>query len=291
MALAQGSRTRRTIVRGVHMNRRDFLQTVAVATAGGALVREGGAAVRGVQLGAQTYSFRDMALAAAVDAMATLGIETCELWAGHLRQADKEPPTVEDARKAKALFDQAGVGLHAFNGQFSPKATDEELANTFELARVLGVTLVTTSTKVSLASRIGPLAEKADMVVGFHNHSRIGNDETATPADFARAQQLGGDAIKINLDIGHFVAANLDPVAFLEEHHADVIALHIKDRKRDQGDNVPFGEGDTPITEVLQAVRDGGWPIHANIEYEYKGTDTVTEVRRCLDYCRKALES
>lgn len=275
------------------MNRRDFLQVLAVATAGSALTGTtgAGAAVRGVRLGVQSYSFRDMELAAAVDAMGTLGIETCELWAGHVRRPNKEPATTEDFEKAVALFDKAGVTIHAFNGQFSPDATDAALAHTFESARTLGVTLVTTSTKVSLARRIGPLARKAGMIVAYHNHSRIGNDETATPDDFARAQELGGDAIKINLDIGHFVAANFDPVAFLEKHHADVMALHIKDRKRNQGDNMPFGKGDTPITEVLQVVRDNGWPIHANIEYEYEGADTVTEVRRCLEYCRKALES
>jgi sugar phosphate isomerase/epimerase len=280
------------------MNRRDFLQALTTAAAGTALASttriasaHATAPVRGVLLGVQSYSFRDLELAAAVDAMASLGIETCELWSGHVARPNEESATSEDFQKAKELFDKAGVSIHAFNGRFSPDATDEELAQTFEFARALGVTLVTTSTKVSLARRIGPLARKADMTVAYHNHSRIGNDETATPDDFARAQELGGDAIKINLDIGHFVAANFDPVAFLKEHHADVMALHIKDRKRNQGDNMPFGTGDTPITEVLQLVRDNGWPIHANIEYEYKGADTVTEVRRCLEYCRKALES
>ena len=67
--------------------------------------------------------------------------------------------------------------------------------------------------------------------------------------------------------------------------------MHIKDRKRDQGDNVPFGEGDTKIVEVLQLLREKKYDIPANIEYEYKGADTVAEVRRCFEYCEKALMS
>ena len=48
---------------------------------------------------------------------------------------------------------------------------------------------------------------------------------------------------KINLDIGHFTAANYDAVAYLREHHANITNLHLKDRKKNQGDNVPWGHG------------------------------------------------
>ena len=36
-------------------------------------------------------------------------------------------------------------------------------------------------------------------------------------------------------------------------------------------------------------VRDERWDIPTNIEYEYAGDDTVTEVRRCFDFCRNIL--
>jgi hypothetical protein len=56
---------------------------------------------------------------------------------------------------------------------------------------------------------------------------------------------------------------------------------------------MPFGEGDTPIVEVLHLLRDNHWKIPANIEYEFgkPGMDTVAEVKKCFEYCKKALET
>jgi len=67
------------------------------------------------------------------------------------------------------------------------------------------------------------------------------------------------------------------------------VTLHLKDRKKDHGANLPFGQGDTPIKEVLKTLEEHRWPIPANIEYEYKGGDTVEEVKKCYEYCKAAL--
>ena len=96
----------------------------------------------------------------------------------------------------------------------------------------------------------------------------------------------------MNLDIGHFTAAGFDAVDFLSKHAKHIVTLHIKDRKRNQGPNVPFAEGDTPIKEVLQLMRKEKWTFPAEIELEYKipeGSNAVGEVAKCVEYCREAL--
>jgi len=99
--------------------------------------------------------------------------------------------------------------------------------------------------------------------------------------------------IAINLDIGHFTAANFDAVDFLKQHHDRIVTLHVKDRKKNQGDNLPLGQGDTPIKEVLQTLKKNRYKIPANIEYEYGGKgkqfDTLAEVKKCFEYCKNAL--
>jgi sugar phosphate isomerase/epimerase len=260
--------------------------------------------VAGVQIGAQSYSFRDRPLDEMIAGMAAAGIGSCELWSGHVEPRGKEPrePGSRDAvrqwrlttpldhfRDIRGKFDAAGITLTAYNLSFRDDFTDEEIARGFEMAQALGVKVITASSNVTTARKVDPFAKKAGIKVGFHNHSEIRPNEFATPDDFATAMKDASGFIAINLDIGHFTAANFDAVDFLDRHHDQIVSLHVKDRKRDQGENVPFGEGDTPIGPVLLRLRDRRWEIPANIEYEYKGADTVVEVRRCFDYCKQAL--
>ena len=135
-----------------------------------------------------------------------------------------------------------------------------------------------------------PFAEKHKMAVAVHNHSNTKDpNEFATPESFAAAMALS-KYFKVNLDIGHFTAANYDPVAYLREHHADITNLHLKDRKKDQGDNTPWGTGDTKIREVLALLKREKWPIRAFIEYEYRGdSGRRRRSEEVLDYAKAAL--
>ena len=143
---------------------------------------------------------------------------------------------------------------------------------------------------VSLAPRLQPFAAKAGMRVGYHNHSRISPDQIATPDDLATAMKAGPN-ICATLDVGHFTAANFDAIAFLDAHHDRIVSMHLKDRKRDQGATLPFGEGDAPIAAVLTRLRDRKWDIPAHIEYEYRGTGTIEDMTDLLAFCRRTLET
>jgi sugar phosphate isomerase/epimerase len=168
--------------------------------------------------------------------------------------------------------------------------TDAEIDRGFQIARALGTDVVTTSTTLDVAKRIAPIADKYKITVGLHGHSNISDpNELATPESFAAAMKMS-PYFKVNLDIGHFTAANYDPVAYIREHHAKITNLHLKDRKKNQGDNLPWGQGDTPIRDVLQLLKRERWPIPADIEYEYRGQGTpVQEVAKCYAFAKQAL--
>ena len=253
---------------------------------------------KGVRLGVQSYSFRDRGLDEAIAGMRQVGLTSCELWQGHLEPSLvdrgamrqwRESAPLSEFQSIRSKFDAAGIAIYAYNIRFKDDFSDAEIERGFEIARLLGTNIVTSSANTNVVKRVVPVAARHRMVVGMHNHSRIDPNEFATPDDFTRAMSAS-PRIAVNLDIGHFTAANFDAVAFLREHHRRIVTLHIKDRKRNQGPNVPLGEGDAPVGPVLQLLRDQKWAIPASIEYEYNGDDTIAEVRRCLEFCRRALD-
>jgi sugar phosphate isomerase/epimerase len=263
----------------------------------------------GVRLGVQTYSFRALprtpdgdAVGPVLSAIRECGFIECELHAPQVEPELSGPrarealrrwrleTSLDHFREVGKRFVAAGVAIYAYNYSFERDFTDAEVDRGFEMAKALGARIITASTTLDMAKRVVPFAERHQMVLAVHGYSNV-NDPNgfATPESFAAALKMS-KYYKVNLDIGHFTAANYDAAAYIKEHHSDITNLHLKDRRRNQGDNVPWGTGDTPIREVLQLLKQHGWPIGAYVEYEYPGAaGPVDEVKKCYAYARKAV--
>jgi len=284
------------------MTRRDFSK-LALAPLAVPVLGAIDSTVSGVKLGAQTYSFRDLGRPIAsidmiVAAMKEIGLGYAELWDVEVVPRDRAQakafrtdPPMDEIRGIKKKFDDAGIDIYAFNYSFRDEFSDQEIENGFVMARALGTNKITASSNVDMSPRVDKYAEQYKIYVGYHNHDSMKPNEFSTPDDWAKALAGRSKYTGINLDIGHFTAANFDPVSFLEEHHAKIITVHIKDRKKNHGPNMPFGQGDTNIKGVLEVLKTKRYPIPAMIEYEYgkPGMDTVAEVKKCFDYCKAAL--
>ena len=147
---------------------------------------------------------------------------------------------------------------------------------------------MTTERNAVLAARVAPFADKHQIWVGFHSHTNNLPEMDKFDSILDLGQYIG-----FNLDIGHYVAGTKgkSPIPVLEKYHARITNLHLKDRTADGG-NVPWGQGQTPIKEVLQLMKKEKWTFPAEIELEYKipeGSTAVAEVKKCVQYCREAL--
>jgi sugar phosphate isomerase/epimerase len=263
----------------------------------------------GVQIGAITYSFGSMKLDDVIRAFVDIGLDEMELMSETAEAAAGLPPGGGAARAQEILqwrksvsmdkfkeirekANRAGIQIAILCFNMNESVTDDEMDYAFLLANALGAKAISTSTKVTVAKRVAPFAEKYKMPIGFHGHdNNTDPNETGSLESYEKVLSFG-KYNAVNLDIGHFTACNYDAVAFIKEHHARITNLHLKDRKRDHGPNTPWGQGDTPIKPVLQLLKQEKYGIPANIEMEYAippGSDRVAEVKKCLAYCKQAL--
>ena len=192
-------------------------------------------------------------------------------------------------------FNAAGVYLFAYKPNcLAPENTDGEITYALNAARALGANSVSVELPSDAAQtqRLGDLAKKAKVYIGYHAHLQA--SETAW--DVALAQSPYNT---LNLDCGHYMAAGNTKeslLALIESKHKRISSMHLKDRKTkaNGGKNMPWGQGDTPLKEILTLMKDKKYKMPATIELEYDiptGSDAVKETKKCRDYAQQLLEA
>jgi sugar phosphate isomerase/epimerase len=189
------------------------------------------------------------------------------------------------------MYNDAGVNIHIL--KFEPDNwSDEELDYSFNVAKTLGATGVSTEIGDIACKRLGTFAQKHGMYAVFHQH-----DQPGTPGwSFDKFLEYN-PANMLNFDAGHYYGATgLHPNGIIERLHDRILSVHIKDKTGPKSNppdtNMPWGKGETPIADILLLIKKNKWPIIADIELEYpvpEGSDAVAEVKKCVEYCKAVL--
>jgi len=298
-------------------NRRDFIKKTSLLSLGMIgysfhlpIIKN----IGGVDISVITYSFQ-----AGTEDMETI-IQYCldsksdniELMGNHVERTIGMPRSRRDSadwranvsmkefKKVKKEFDQKGINIFAYKPYcMSPRNKDEEIEYAMKATKALGADYVTAElTDETNTKRISYYAEKHDVKVGYHGHLQ----STDIAWNFALDNSKNN---YINLDIGHYIAVGgvntkETLLKFIENNHDRICSLHLKDRNAptetnpDDRDNKIWGQGDTPIKEVLLLMQRNSYNFTATIEREYpipEGSNAVQEVIRCMDYCKSVLDS
>ncbi len=185
----------------------------------------------------------------------------------------------------RKLYNDAGVTIYAFKMDSGlGNLTDDECDYTFKVAKALGANHVTMEIVNDAATlkRNAEFAGKHQIYVAYHNHSAPSYDAVIAAGPYSG----------INLDVGHFTGAyGKSPIPIIEKYHDRILSMHFKD-KRYTAVNVPWGQGDTPLAEVLRLMAREKYKFPATIEKEYPtpaGSDQLTEIKKCLQFARDAL--
>ena len=298
-------------------NRRNFIKKTSLLSLGIAgysftspLIKN----VGGVDISVITYSFQpgledmDTIIKYCVDSNS----DNIELMGSHVERSIGMPRSKKDSpewrsnvsmnefKKVKKAFKEKGINIFAYKPPcMGTRNKDEEIEYAMKATKALGADYVTAElTDKTNTKRISYYAEKYNVKVGYHAHLQASD----TAWDFALSSSENNYA---NLDIGHYIAAGGDNtketlLKFIEKNHSRICSLHLKDRQAGKSsnyvgsDNQIWGQGDTPIKEVLLLMQKNSYDFTATIELEYRipdGSTPVKEVIKCMDYCKAVLDS
>jgi sugar phosphate isomerase/epimerase len=202
----------------------------------------------------------------------------------------------------RKMYNDAGISMYAFKLPPTMNMSDQEYDYIWNVAETLGASHVTMElpTNDELLQRVGEYAAKRKLRIAFHTHGQGGE------GGFEKAL-AASPYTALNLDVGHFYGVNaISPVPVIVRYHERIASLHLKDRKgpnspRAEGEgsapggggpNMPWGQGETPLKEILQTIKKNQYKFPASIEYEYntpQGSDILTEIKKCVQFCKDAL--
>jgi sugar phosphate isomerase/epimerase len=293
----------------MNFTRRDLGKIALAALSSGKIWAKPNSKFAGVEIGIiiSPTNFRDIPLGAdqILNNLVQLGISGIEMqdvrvesYAGApaaTRQAEikqwRLSASMDKYKALHMLYREAGVNIYAFRlATLTNAMTDEELAYFFNTAEALGAHQITTElpTDTALTQRVGDYAAKRKIWMGYHNHTQVNFNSWDTA--LAQSKYNG-----INFDVGHYAAAvSESPIPFIQKYHDRITCLHLKDRKfkTNGGQNMVWGQGDTPLKEILVLMKKEKYRFPAGIELEYRipdGSTTMAEIAKCLEFCKEAL--
>jgi sugar phosphate isomerase/epimerase len=198
----------------------------------------------------------------------------------------------------RKMYEDAGVSIYAFKLPPTMAMSDQEYEYIWNVGETLGANHITMELPAddALLQRVGEYAAKRKLRIAFHTHGQGGD------SSFDKAL-AASNYTALNLDAGHYYGVNgKSPVPVIEKYHDRIASLHLKDRKGPNsaaentgpggGPNMPWGQGETPLKQILQLMKKQKYKFPGSIEYEYntpQGSDVLTEVKKCVQYCKDAL--
>ena len=276
--------------------------------------------INGVDISVITYSFspgnEDMNVI--IQNCIDSGSDNIELMGSHIERSIgmprsnrfsaewRENVSMKLFKEAKKLFNEyGGINIFAYKPNCIEKNnSDGEIEYAMKATKALGAEFLTNELMDEESiERVNFFSKKNNVEVAYHAHSNnFGSNVKATDSawDFALNSSKNNF---INLDIGHYInvgGSNTKEslIEFIKRNNKRISSLHLKDRQAGKSaniaatDNQIWGFGDTPIIEVLQLIRDNSYKFTSTIELEYRipeGSNRVLEVKKCMEYCKKAL--
>jgi len=240
--------------------------------------------VKDVEIGVQTYTYRQFDLAGIARELKGTGITALEIWTRHLGP-EAPPKERQAARKllAGAGLRVCGVGVCNFKDQVEARAT-------LSFAAELGADYVSIDLdpKDDAHKRmLAGLAKEYGLLLGIHNHGPGHHFDTAESV--LKACEGFDNVLGACVDTGHFLRVGQTAEHVIRTLGRRVHAVHLKDFIDAETEVVP-GTGKLDYAVAFKALKDHT-DFHGAfvIEYEANADDPTPSMKQTVRVLKEAL--
>ncbi len=246
----------------------------------------------GWKLAVQGWTFRKLTLFETLDILNELDIHYLEAYSGQ-KLSPEHPdvvfgPGLPDALKneVKTKLDELGIKLVNF-GVVGLGGDNEANEKLFRFAKDMGIETILSEPEQKYLKKIDKLCQKYQIRVGLHNHpkpTRYWDPQIAMKAVRKRSDWMG-----VSADIGHWMRSGIDIEKGLDLIGNRLVSLHMKDLNvfgAKEAHDVPWGQGEADMRNVLLKLDHMGFMGVMTIEYEHITDHLKSDVAQCVEFFR-----
>ena len=247
--------------------------------------------VGGIHLGPQAWTFNRFTVLEAIEFAGRSGSTIIEWFPGQKFSKDGGswgPDATPDMEKM-ALEALQKWNITPMNFGVTGVPNDEKAARKlFDFAKRWSLYGITTESAESV-NILEKLAAEYDIRVCFHNHPRQPNNPNYKVWDPQYILDLTKDRdprVGACADTGHWIRSGLNALDALRLLKGRVLSMHLKDRRDEKSDDLPYGTGKADVAAMLAEVRQHGFKGNASIEYETNWDHSLPDVGQCVGFVR-----
>jgi sugar phosphate isomerase/epimerase len=231
-----------------------------------------------IELGVQSYCFREFSNQEIVDGLKSLGIGAIELCSRHLDAADSS-----QVDEVLGLYRDNGITVNSFGINRFPN-DENKVRPIFEFAKKAGVSILGANPDQDSYDLMGSLCHEYGVQLAIHNHGRK-DKRYGTVEQLDNALQSAGDWLGLCVDTGWFIDVGVNPVEFVRQFGSRVYGVHLKDFTYDEtGERheAVLGSGSLDVLEFCKALNDIRFNGYISIEYEGHPDNPAPSIRQCI---------
>lgn len=274
-------------------NRRDFIKSATMLTAGAAVLNAFSADAAPVQnVGIQLYSVRKDMLADATGTLkklAAIGFKQLES-AG----SDKGYYYGLQPKEFKNIASDLGMTLrsgHVHIDQNWQKTVDEaaEAGQTYLICSTMpanGQTVSNYKHCAAIFNQSAEIAQKSNLIFGYHNHDYEFEKENGQVLYDVLLKETDPKKVIFEADLGWMILSGNDATAYFNKYPGRFPLWHLKDMNKKLKHSTEFGKGDINLKALLAQAKKAGMKYYFVEQEEYSLTP-LEAMQYDFDYLKK----